>query len=106
MFQHSLSERTFNKGLKIYLSKSTSNLEGVAKPGHLYEALQQAADEDNALPPPNLSVERLFESWEKQAGYPVLYVDRSYNNHMVILTQVGKDIVVVDFRSNCALKLR
>lgn len=87
MFQHSLSEQTFNKGLKIYLSKSTSNPEGVAKPEHLYDALQQAATEDeNSLEGFNVST--LFESWEKQAGYPVLYVERSYNNRKVLLTQV------------------
>lgn len=87
MFQHSLSEKTFNKGLKIYLSKSTSNPEGVAKPEHLYDALQKAVDEDNTSLQ-GFTVRRLFESWEKQAGYPVLHVERSYNNRRIILTQV------------------
>lgn len=87
MFFHSLSERTFHKGLKIYLSKSTSNPEGVASPEHLYVALQEAADDNDVLPQ-NYTIERLFGSWEKQAGYPILYVERSYNNHMIRLTQV------------------
>lgn len=87
MFFYSLSESTFHKGLKIYLSKSTSNPEGVAKPEHLYTALQQAANEDDALPQ-NFTIEKLFGSWEKQAGYPVVYVERSYNDHRIRLTQV------------------
>lgn len=87
MFFHSLSEKTFHKGLKIYLSKSTSNPQGVATPEHLYQALQQAADDDNALPQ-NYTIEKLFGSWEKQAGYPIVYVERSYNNHRIRFTQV------------------
>lgn len=87
MFLYSLSEETFHKGLKIYLSKSTSNPEGVAKPEHLYEALQQAADADKALPANHLIAD-LFGSWEKQAGYPIVYVERSYNDYRVRLTQV------------------
>lgn len=87
MFLYSLSEATFHKGLKIYLSKSTSNPEGVAKPEDLYEALQQAADEDRTLSS-NHSIAELFGSWEKQAGFPIVFVERSYNDHRVRFTQV------------------
>lgn len=87
MFFYALSEATFHKGLKIYLTKSTSNPEGVAEPSHLYEALQKAVDEDGTLPA-NYKVEELFGSWETQAGYPVVYVERSYNNHRIRFTQV------------------
>jgi aminopeptidase N len=87
MFFHSLSESTFHKGLKIYLSKSTSNPEGVASPEHLYDALQQASDDDDALPQ-DYKIDELFGSWEKQAGYPIVYVERSYNNYRIRFTQV------------------
>lgn len=87
MFLYSLSEATFHKGLKIYLSKSTLNPEGVAKPELLYAALQRASDEDTALPQ-NYTVEKLFGSWETQTGYPVVYVERSYNDHRIRFTQV------------------
>lgn len=90
MFFHSLSEQTFHKGLKIYLSKSTSNPEGVALPEHLYEALQQAADEDDIALPDNYKIHELFHSWETQAGYPIVYVERSYNNHKIRFTQVRR----------------
>ena len=89
MFLYSLSEPTFHKGLKIYLSKSTSNPEGVAKPEHLYKALQQATDADNALPD-NYLIEDLFGCWETQPGYPIVYVERSYNDYRVRFTQVWK----------------
>lgn len=87
MFLYSLSEATFHKGLKIYLSKSTSIPDGVAKPEHLYAALQLASDEDGALPQ-NYTIEKLFGSWEKQAGFPIVYVERSYNDHRIRFTQV------------------
>lgn len=90
MFFHSLSEQTFHKGLKIYLSKSTSNPEGVASPEHLYEALQQAADEDDVALPDTYKIHELFHSWETQAGYPIVYVERSYNNHKIRFTQVRR----------------
>lgn len=89
MFLYSLSEKTFHKGLKIYLSKSTSNPLGVAKPEHLYEALQKAIDEDQALPE-NYKIEEIFGSWEKNQGYPIVYVERSYNDHIIRFTQVEK----------------
>lgn len=77
MFFHSLSEQTFHKGLKIYLSKTTSNPEGVATPDHLYEALQQAVDaSDTSLG--DKSVAKLFGSWAEQSGYPIVHVVRSY----------------------------
>lgn len=89
MFFYTLGEKTFNKGLKIYLSKQTTNAEGVAQPKHLYDALQQAVDVDDMCTlEANYKIEELFGSWELQAGYPVLYVERSYNNHSIKFTQV------------------
>lgn len=87
MFLYSLSEETFHKGLKIYLSKSTLNPFGIATPEYLYNSLQQASNEDDALPSA-YTVEKLFESWEKQAGYPIVYVERSYNDHRIRFSQV------------------
>jgi hypothetical protein len=87
MFLYSLSEKTFHKGLKIYLSKSTTNPEGVAIPDNFYDALQQAVDDDKALPE-NYKIEEVFGSWEKTAGYPIVYVERSYNDYRIRFTQV------------------
>lgn len=87
MFHHALTEKTFNKGIQIYLSKSTSNPEGIAEPKHLYAALQQAAQADNAIPS-MYSMAELFGRWETQSGYPIVYVQRNYNDHRVKFTQV------------------
>lgn len=89
MFHHALTEETFNKGIQIYLSKSTSNPEGVAEPKHLYDALQQAADADNAIPS-IYTIAELFGRWETQPGYPIVYVERSYNDQRIKFTQVFK----------------
>lgn len=89
MFHHALTEETFNKGIQIYLSKNTSNPEGVAEPKHLYDALQQAAEADNAIPS-IYSMAELFGRWETQPGYPIVYVERSYNDQRIKFTQVCK----------------
>lgn len=89
MFHHALTEETFNKGIQIYLSKNTSNPEGVAEPKHFYDALQQAAIADNAIPS-IYSMAELFGRWETQPGYPIVYVERSYNDQRIKFTQVCK----------------
>ena len=81
MFLYTFTERRFNHALHIYLSKQTSNPEGVAEPVHFYAALQRA------LPESGINVTEVFESWELQAGYPIVYVERSYNNYRVRLRQ-------------------
>ncbi|XP_070494110.1 aminopeptidase N-like isoform X2 [Chironomus tepperi] len=86
MFYHSLSETTFTKGLKIYLSKSSLNNLGVTFHKDIYDAWQRAANEDNTALG-GYKVEELFSCWENQEGYPILFVERSYNNHRVRFTQ-------------------
>jgi aminopeptidase N len=81
MFLYSLTEEIFHKGLAIYLSKETSNDEGIAKPIHIYDALQIAVNDAN------VNIKNLFETWEHQTGYPILYVNRSYNTREVHFTQ-------------------
>lgn len=103
MFFHSLSEATFHKGLKIYL---TSNPDGVALPENLYDALQQAANGDETQQG-EYEIRDLFGSWETQAGYPIVYVERSYNNHMIRFTQVRGKIkfCLLTFRHAAAFPL-
>lgn len=81
MFLYALTPAIFHDGLHIYLSKSTSNPEGVAEPSHLYEALQEAAHESG------INIKEFFESWEHQAGFPYLTVERNYNGNQVRVTQ-------------------
>lgn len=88
MFFHSLSEKTFTKGLKIVLSESTLNPLGVTFQQQLYDAWQRAAEEDN-ITLGDYNVEELFGCWEHQEGYPLVFVERSYNDHRVRFTQVN-----------------
>lgn len=81
MFFYALTPDVFNNGLNIYLSKITSNPEGVAEPAHLYEALQIAVD-DSTIP-----IKTFFESWEHQPGFPYITIKRNYNNNQVLVTQ-------------------
>lgn len=88
MFSLALSETTFTKGLQIFMNESTSNLSGMTFQQHLYDAWQRVANEDNVTLG-NHKVEELFNCWEHQEGYPVLFVERSYNDHRVRFTQVN-----------------
>ena len=81
MFNYALSEETFRHGLQIYISKSTSNPEGVVEPKDLYLALQLAVND------PSVHIDRMFETWETQAGYPILYVTKNYNGNNVKFSQ-------------------
>jgi aminopeptidase N len=87
MLLRSLSETTFTEGLKIYLSQSPSNPTGVTAQRDLYDAWQRAAGTAELAAMGNYKVEELFGSWERP-GYPVLHVERSYNDHRVRFTQV------------------
>lgn len=90
MFFHTLTEATFHEGMSIYLSRSTSNSEGVVEPENLYRALQQAIDEAKTFPKDYDNIQMLFESWEVNAGYPIVYVERSYNDRRIRFIQVRK----------------
>ncbi|KAL7025611.1 hypothetical protein ACKWTF_013562 [Chironomus riparius] len=81
MFHYALSGETFRHGLQIYISKSTSNPEGITEPKHFYEALQIAVNDSS------VHVANLFETWEFQSGYPILYVTRNYNGNNIMLSQ-------------------
>lgn len=94
MFFYSLTEMTFTQGLKMYLKEAIQNPLGVTELSHFYDAWQRAVDEhkkDNesmTTMEANYKVSELFDSWEHQKGYPILYVERSYNDHRVRFTQV------------------
>jgi aminopeptidase N len=92
MFVEALGVETFTKGLQIYLSKVTSNSYGSAKPENLYKALQLAIDADlnSTMLPGDYKIQEIFESWEFNSGYPIVYVKRSYNDRKIRFTQVRR----------------
>ena len=81
MFNHALSEETFRRGLQIYIKKCSLNPEGIAKPKHFYDALQLALNDSR------IDVTGMFETWELQAGYPIVNVTRNYNGNNIRFTQ-------------------
>nr|XP_026484279.1 membrane alanyl aminopeptidase-like [Vanessa tameamea] len=85
MTQHLLGEDTFVKGLRRYLDARKFD---VAEPGHLFEALDAAAAEDNALAQYNgITIDRYFKSWSEKAGHPVLTVSINQRTGQMIVTQ-------------------
>ena len=91
MFYYSFTALTFAQGLKIYLNEAASNPLGVTESQQLYDAFQRAVDSNNngTAMGNGYKVSELFGSWE-QEGYPILHVERSYNNHRVRFTQVNQ----------------
>lgn len=89
MFFHTLTEATFHEGLSIFLNKSTSNPEGIVDAHHLYEAFQQAIDAQRTFPE-DYNIRKLFESWEVNAGYPIVYVVRNFNDRRIRFVQVRR----------------
>lgn len=80
MFQEALSVPTFTKGLTFYLKKMQFS---PASPQDLHESLQEAYDED--FPGNSLDINQTMSTWENQAGYPIILVEKTDNK--VIFTQ-------------------
>jgi aminopeptidase N len=89
MIFHSLAEKTFTEGLKMYLNETLRNPLGVTKMEHLYDNWQHAVEGVRKDNDSNYKIADLFDSWEHQEGYPILFVERSYNDHRVRFTQVS-----------------
>lgn len=58
----------------------------------LWNNIQAAISENypNVLPQ-GLTVPLVMETWELQAGYPVINVIRDYENNKLVISQVSKD---------------
>lgn len=84
MMQLFLGEETFRNGVSNYLKKHKySN----AQQSDLWDALTEAAHKNGVLPN-ELSVKTIMESWTLQTGYPVITVERDYEQNTAELTQV------------------
>ncbi|CAH2105877.1 unnamed protein product [Euphydryas editha] len=85
MTQHLLGEETFVKGLRKYLNNRKFD---VAEPNHLFEALDEAAVEDQALTQyNNITIDAYFRSWSEKAGHPLLTVSINQATGEMIVTQ-------------------
>ncbi|XP_047022343.1 aminopeptidase N-like isoform X1 [Helicoverpa zea] len=82
MLNHTISEELFHKGLVIYLNLwKYSN----AEENDLWDAMSRATMSDPTLK--DLSVVQFMNSWTRQAGYPVVNVNRNYDNGHVEFEQ-------------------
>ena len=80
MMQVALGVNTFTKGLRYYLNAKEYQS---ASSDDLYTSLQLAVNEDYPTNPP--SVTTIMQTWENQAGYPVITV--SLDGDVLTLTQ-------------------
>jgi aminopeptidase N len=71
MFQVALGVETFTKGLNYYLTEMYYK---AATPEDLHRSLQKAYDEDN--PGNSLNIAEVMSTWEDQAGFPVVTVEK------------------------------
>ncbi|KAJ8727749.1 hypothetical protein PYW07_001868 [Mythimna separata] len=82
MLNHTISEELFHKGLVIYLNQwKYSN----AEENDLWTAMAKATPSDPLLK--DLNVVAFMNSWTKQAGYPVVKVNRDYEKGTVEFEQ-------------------
>lgn len=79
MFQQALGVSTFTKGLSYYLNEMYYNS---ATPDDLHRSLQKAYDED--FPGNNFNIAEHMKTWEDQAGYPVVHVERTSTKFRLI----------------------
>ena len=71
MFQEALTVPTFTKGLNYYLTEMYLQ---AATPQDLHRNLQKAYDED--FPTNYVNIDAVMTSWQEQAGYPVIRVQK------------------------------
>lgn len=82
MLNHTVSESLFQKGLATYLNTwKYSN----AEENDLWEAMSTAVQADPSLA--GQSVVEFMNSWTRQAGYPVVKVNRNYQTGVVEVEQ-------------------
>ncbi|XP_075971887.1 aminopeptidase N-like isoform X2 [Anticarsia gemmatalis] len=82
MLNHTISEEMFHKGLVIYLNDwKYSNAEET----DLWQSMSKATQSDPSLR--DLSVVDFMNTWTKQAGYPVVNVNRNYKTGSVEIEQ-------------------
>ncbi|XP_055679690.1 aminopeptidase N-like [Lutzomyia longipalpis] len=83
MMHHFLGEKTFMKGLQKYLKEMKFKS---AEEEDLYRNLQEAIDEDEALPK-HMRIGDILDTWISQAGYPLLTVTRNYQSNEIVVNQ-------------------
>ena len=87
MMSHFLSEENFKTGVTQYLlTYQYKN----ANQNQLWDVLTGHI-QDSSLPQ-GITIKDIMDSWTLQSGYPVVTVQRDYNNRTILLTQVSECI--------------
>jgi aminopeptidase N len=84
MFQEALTVPTFTKGLSNYLKTMYFS---VATPRDLHAALQLAFDDD--FPGNGINLDEVMTTWEEQAGYPIVTVEKSGSRFIIRQKRYG-----------------
>lgn len=79
MLQHSISDKTWVKGLSYYLGNMTLQ---AADSDDLARNLNAAVEEDKIVLPVNTTMKHILDSWATKAGYPVINVNRTDENKL------------------------
>ena len=104
MMNHFLSPKTFQNGLKRYLTqwkfKNTV-------PENLWTAFTEEAHADKRLSE-DLTVGEIMKTWTTQSGFPVIHVHRNFDGQTAAFTQVFKHfklriLFVMDVCAICEL---
>lgn len=104
MLQYAIGEEAFRTGLNIYLTKMLSIIKSctnrilhfrnfraykAATGDDLWNSIQSALDSNYPnLLPNGLTIPEIMQTWENQAGYPVVWVVRDYETGLVTFSQV------------------
>ncbi|XP_071443368.1 uncharacterized protein [Hetaerina americana] len=83
MMAKSLTRNTFYRGLERYL---TARKFDSGNDIQLFEGLDAQAQIDNALPE-ETNVSEIMSTWTKQVGYPVITIERNYDERHAHVTQ-------------------
>ncbi|CRL02760.1 CLUMA_CG015821, isoform A [Clunio marinus] len=84
MFQSAITDETFKKGLYYYLGEMYYT---AATPQDLHRNLQTAYDED--FPGNGVDLDEVMTTWEEQAGYPLVNVQRTGSSITMTQTRYG-----------------
>lgn len=83
MMDHYLTSETLRSGLSNYLQKYEYR---AAEQDDLWRVLTEQAHKDNSIPN-KVTVKQIMDTWTLQMGYPVIKVERNYEQNSAKITQ-------------------
>lgn len=84
MLNNTLTDLVFIKALRTYIENWKYDS---AEEGNLWTVLTKEGHENGVLPK-DITIQNLIESWVRNDGFPVLEIDRNYDDGSVRISQV------------------